>query len=97
MSKLLLALCAFGLLLSSALAQEKSLDELDKRSRRIMATEGLQKEDINRVVASGTKQRIGFFSALNPDCTASGEVNVRVTKQPEHGAVEMSATTSFPG
>jgi hypothetical protein len=26
-------------------------------------------------------------SALNPDCTASGNVNVRVTKQSEHGTV----------
>jgi hypothetical protein len=32
MSKFLLTLCAFGLFFSSALAQEKSLEELDKRS-----------------------------------------------------------------
>jgi hypothetical protein len=86
-----------GLFFSSAVAQEKSLEDIDKRTRRIMATEGLQKEEINRVVASGTKQRIGFFTALNPDCTASGDVNVRVTKQPEHGTVDMSSGTNFPG
>jgi hypothetical protein len=97
MSKFLLTVCAFGLFFSSALAQEKSLDEIDKRSSRIMVTEGLQKEDINRIVASGTKQRIGFYTALNPDCTASGDVTIRVTKQPEHGTVETTATTHFPG
>jgi hypothetical protein len=96
MSKFLLTLCAFGLFFSSALAQEKSIEELDKRSNRIMAVEGLQKERINRVVASGAKQRIGFFTALNPDCTSSGEVSVRITKQPEHGTTETAATTSFP-
>jgi hypothetical protein len=96
MSKFLLTLCAFGLFLSSALAQEKSIEELDKRSGRIMAVEGLQKERVNRVVASGAKQRIGFFTALNPDCTSSGEVSVRITKQPEHGTTETAATTSFP-
>jgi hypothetical protein len=26
--------------------------------------------------------RVGFFSALNPDCTASGDVNIRITKEP---------------
>jgi hypothetical protein len=79
----------------SAIAQEKSLEEIDKRSSRIMAVEGLQKEQITRVVASGTKQRIGFFTALNPNCTSSGEVTVRVTKEPEHGAVETTAATNF--
>jgi hypothetical protein len=34
-----------------------------------------------RFVASGAKQRIGFYASLNPDCTATGDVNVRVTKQ----------------
>jgi hypothetical protein len=44
-----------------------------------------------------SKQRIGFFaSSLNPDCTAIGTVNVRVTKQPEHGTVETVATTDYP-
>jgi hypothetical protein len=97
MQSLLLTVLAFGLLSSSALAEEKSLEELDKRSSRIMAVEGLQKEQINRVVPSGAKTRIGFFTALNPDCTSSGDVTVRITKQPEHGAVETSAATSFPG
>ena len=26
------------------------------------------------------KQRIGFYASLNPDCTATGDVNVRVTR-----------------
>jgi hypothetical protein len=50
MKNLLLAVLAFGLLSSSAFAQE-----------------GLEKRQITRVVASGTNQRIGFFTALNPD------------------------------
>jgi hypothetical protein len=41
-------------------------------------------------------QRIGFFYAVNPDCSASGDVNIRVTKQPEHGTVETTAATDFP-
>jgi hypothetical protein len=53
-------------------------------------------DDWTRVVASGTNQRIGFFYALNPDCTASGNVNVRVTKQPEHGTTEITPAILFP-
>ena len=61
------------------------------------AQEGLEKRQFTRVVASGTNQRIGFFTALNPDCTASGNVNIRVTKKPEHGSTETTTTINFPG
>jgi len=82
MKNLLLTVLAFGLLSSSsAFAQE----------------EGLQKKQYTRVVASEANTRIGFFTGLNPDCTASGNVNIRVTKQPEHGSAETASTTSFPG
>jgi hypothetical protein len=79
MKNLLLTVLAFGLLSSSAFAQE-----------------GLQKKQYTRVVASGKNQRIGFFTNLTPDCVSSGEVEVRVTKQPEHGTVETVATTYYP-
>src|SRR5262249_34473711 len=32
----------------------------------------------------------------NPDCSASGDVTIRVTKQPEHGTAEIAAATLFP-
>src|SRR5207249_3488325 len=79
MKNLLLTVLAFGLLSSSAFAQE-----------------GLEKKQFTRVVASGTNQRIGFFHALHPDCTASGNVNIRVTKQPEHGSTETITAINFP-
>jgi hypothetical protein len=88
MSKLLLTACAFGSLFSSALAQEKSLDELDRESNRIWGAEGVQRLQFARTVPSGANQRMGFFYAVNPDCTASGDINVRVIKQPEHGKLE---------
>ena len=68
---------------SLALAQEKSLEEIDKRTNRIFQTEGIQQEQYTRVVPSGTKQRIQYYYASNPDCTASGDVIVRITKEPE--------------
>jgi hypothetical protein len=79
MKNLLLTLLAFGLLSSSAFAQE-----------------GLEKKQFTRVVASGTNQRIGFFYWVNPDCSSGGNVNVRITKQPEHGSTETTTTSNFP-
>jgi hypothetical protein len=79
MKNLLLAVLAFGLLSSSAFAQE-----------------GLEKKQFTRVVASGAKTRLGFFYASHPDCTASGDVTLRVTKQPEHGTAETIAATNYP-
>jgi hypothetical protein len=95
MSKFLLTVGAFGLFFSSALAEEKSLEQLDRERSRIWGAEGLQSLQFARTIPSGTNQRIEFFTALNPDCTASGDINVRVTKQPEHGKVEIASTAHF--
>jgi hypothetical protein len=97
MKRLLLTVCAFGLLSSSAFAQEKSPEQYREEQSRIFGIEGQESQTYTRVVTSGAKQRIGFYTALQPDCSASGDVNVRVTKQPEHGTVETTATTLFPG
>jgi hypothetical protein len=85
MKNLLLTVLAFGLLSSSAFGEEQSPQG------------GLVKKQYNRVVASGTKQQIGFFGSLNPDCTVMGNVTVRVTKKPDHGTVDVIAAMSFPG
>jgi hypothetical protein len=91
MKSLLLTALAFGLLSSSSFAEEKS-PEQSEESNEIW----LQKMQVTRIVASGTNQQISFFYAVNPDCSASGDVNVRVTKQPEHGTVETATATNFP-
>ena len=84
MKGLLLTVSALALLLPCAFAEEQPKQE------------GLVKKQFTRVVASGAKQRIGFFHAVHPDCTASGDLTLRVTKQPEHGTVETAATTNYP-
>src|SRR5262249_18166410 len=96
MSKFLLTVCAFGLLLSSAFAQEKTPEQLREEQSHIFGIEGLQTQTLTRLVASGAKQRFGFFYSINPDCSATGDINVRVTKEPEHGAVETMAATNYP-
>jgi hypothetical protein len=96
MSKFLLTVCAFGLLLSSAFAEQKSPEQYREESGQIFGIEGLQKIEVKRIIASGTKQRVGFFYALTPDCSADGDVIIRVTKQPEHGTAEIAPATLFP-
>jgi hypothetical protein len=56
----------------------------------------LENYKFTRIVPSGTNQRIEFVTAINPDCTSSGDINVRVSKQPEHGKVEVTSTSHFP-
>jgi len=76
------------------------LDSLNLRVRGLLSSyafaQGLEQKQWSRVAASGAKQRIGFFHALHPDCTAPGDVTLRVTKQPEHGAVDTIAMTNYP-
>jgi hypothetical protein len=96
MSKFLITVCVFGLLGSTAFAQDKTPEQLREEGNAIFGREGLQKHQMTRVVASGSNQRIGFFSALNPDCTASGDVNIRITKEPEHGAAKITTASGFP-
>ena len=95
MSKFLLTVCAFGLLLSSAFAQEKTPEQLREERSHIFGIDGLQTETFSRFVAAGTKQRMGFYADLNPDCSAVGDINVRVSKQPEHGTVETTTSTDY--
>jgi hypothetical protein len=57
--------------------------------------EGLQKHQRTRVVPSGANQSIGFYTSLNPDCTSRGTVDIRITKQPKHGALNTAAATGF--
>ena len=96
MSKFLLTVCVFGLLLSPAFAEDKSPEQFREQRSHIFGIEGMETQTFNRVVASGAKQKVGFYAALNPDCSATGDIQVRVTKQPEHGTIETAPEISFP-
>jgi hypothetical protein len=61
------------------------------------AQEGLEKKQFTRVLPSDINQRVGFFTWLNPDCTAGGNVIIRLVKKPEHGTVEITPTSNYPG
>ena len=42
---------------------------------------------LTRVVVAGGRLELGGFSTINPDCTAHGYPDIRVTNAPQHGAV----------
>jgi hypothetical protein len=79
----------------SAFAQDKSPEQLREERSHIFGIEGLQTQTFNRFIAAGTKQRMGFYTHINPDCSAVGDINVGVTKQPEHGKVETLVATEY--
>jgi hypothetical protein len=43
----------------------------------------------SRVVPTGEKKQLGFFSSLNPDCTPAGEISARIVRKPENGTADL--------
>jgi tetratricopeptide (TPR) repeat protein len=72
-------------------------DLYEAKPPKVRVDDGLVKpKDFKRYVASGRSTTLGFYTALNPDCTVSGILTIRIAKQPEHGSVEIVETISFP-
>src|SRR5262245_33481069 len=86
MSKFLLTVCAFGLLLSSAFAQEWTKEERQS---------GVQRLEFTRHVSSGAKRTIEFVNAVNPDCSIPEGLEVKKTSEPTHGTVEIVPSQGF--
>jgi hypothetical protein len=89
MSRFLITVCAFGLLLSFASAEEASVNE------QSFVREGLRKTDLTRYVPSGISRTIWFVYAANPDCSSQGSIEMRTTKEPAHGAIEVVPGEGF--
>ena len=89
MSRFLVTVCAFGLLLSFASAEEASVNE------QSFVRDGLRKTDLTRYVPSGKSRTIWFVYAANPDCSSQGDIEMRTTKEPAHGAIEVVPGEGF--
>jgi hypothetical protein len=88
----LLTAGAFGLLLSSASAQEDTKEE----QARKWGEEGIKRTEVTRYAPSGANRTLYFAAEVNPDCSQAGEIEVRVSKKPEHGTVEATPGEGFP-
>jgi hypothetical protein len=94
MSKFLVTVCAFGLLLSFASAQEPSVKE--PTPDELWAKEGLRKSDVTRYAPSGKSRTVWFVHGANTDCSPMlGSTDVKTTKAPEHGTVEIVPAENF--
>src|SRR5215831_14716489 len=85
MSKFLLTVSAFGLLLSSAFAQEWTKEE-----RAAKTTE------FTRHVPAGKQRILDNFGYLNPDCTPIEDTDTVITNEPEHGSAVIETIERFP-
>ena len=57
------------------------------------------RKSLSRGAISGVAQHVGFFYAVNPDCTSDGFVQTQVKTPPAHGAVafvKADGYTNFP-
>jgi hypothetical protein len=52
--------------------------------------------NLSPVVPSGVKRQLAFVSALNPDCSSAGEIDVRVVRSPKNGTVEIENSFGYP-
>ena len=52
--------------------------------------------NLSPVVPSGVKRQLAFVSALNPDCSSAGEIEVRVVRSPKNGTVEIENGFGYP-
>jgi hypothetical protein len=58
-----------------------------------------QTVEITRVAAIGQKLRVEFLYSIQPDCSSSGETNVRIVEAPQHGTLMVEngqGFTNFP-
>lgn len=86
MSKFLFTVCAFGLLLPFASAQEFTPEERQG---------GLQRLEYTRHVPSGAKRTLEFLAAVNPDCSIPEGYEVKKIQEPSHGTVEIVPSQGF--
>ena len=82
MRKFLLTVSALGLLLSFASAQDAEEETKAWKER-------LVKRDVTRYVPSGKTRTVWQLGGVYTDCSPWIDIEVRTTKKPEHGTVEV--------
>jgi len=80
------AAIAFGLALTPAFAQWTA-EEI---------ASGVQKQEFTRHVLKGQKLLIKVGASLQVDCTPTEGAEVKITKDPEHGSLDISKGLDFP-
>jgi TonB family protein len=58
--------------------------------------DGLRKRESIRYSPSGKTRTVWFVHVVNPDCSPKGSIDIKMTKKPEHGTVEIVPAEGFP-
>jgi hypothetical protein len=81
-----------SILLASVCAGVAIAEEQSKFSR-----EGMRTWEYTRFIPTNVKRRVGFIYWIGgDDCVGATDIEVRVTKPPEHGALEVIAESAYP-
>jgi hypothetical protein len=62
----------------------------------LFSTMAAHAQSITKYAASGKPVRLDFVYSTNPDCTASGDPTVRITREPDNGRVTAAVNRHFP-
>jgi len=85
--KYLLAISTALLISSSAIAEDWTKDE---------ASAGLRKTEYTRRIPAGKQRTLDYVTFLNVDCTPMDDVDVSISREPEHGAVTLDSVERLP-
>jgi hypothetical protein len=88
MKSILVSALVLGLLTSAAFTAEKPWTDEEQ-------TSGVRKQEYVRYAFAGQQMRLRQIYALDIDCTPT-EWAYEITKQPEHGTVEIITTSFYP-
>jgi hypothetical protein len=87
MRKFLLASVAFGLLSSSAFADDWTKAEL---------TAGVRTIEYTRHIPAGKQRVLDALNIINPDCTVAEDMDATISKEAEHGTAAIELAERYP-
>jgi hypothetical protein len=60
------------------------------------ANSGMRSFAFNKITTPTNPIKLDFMTSLNPDCTATGPIEVRVITPPSNGTLQVNKTESYP-
>ena len=88
-----IAISVLAILLSSAIAEARHFH----MPIIISVPSGGHVPNNVKTTLSGKQIKVALWRELNPDCTAIGDLVVKLSKTPEHGRAHASKGKDFPG
>jgi hypothetical protein len=62
----------------------------------LLSVTAAQGQPAVKSVVAGNSLKLSFFNSTNPDCSSRGKSEIRLTRAPEHGRVNLRQTVDFP-